>query len=247
MRSAFDVEFAQAASAAIPAQRAYGRMPCQRAQHGRVGEVALPAADRQFFGEVTEQGVGETEVAFGVFEIDRVDLVRHGRGADFAGLERLLEIAERDVAPDVAADRSGSCWRGARHRSTRRHHRAVRSAWCRVVVQTQGLTKRCENAAPVDFRIRDRMRVVVADRAVDFAGTSTAANCLRWRSRRATTLANSLPSVLGDAVWPCVRDSIGRFGIRVRQLAQRGDDLVEPRQQHTRRVHRAASAHRKDC
>jgi hypothetical protein len=30
--------------------------------------------------------------------------VRHGRRADFAGLDLLLEEAERDVAPDVAVE-----------------------------------------------------------------------------------------------------------------------------------------------
>ena len=70
------------------------------AQHRRVGEVALPARDRQFVGEVPQQRIGDAEVAFGILEIDRVDLVRHRRGADFAGYGALAQIAERDVAPD---------------------------------------------------------------------------------------------------------------------------------------------------
>src|SRR3546814_12639666 len=71
--------------------------------------VALPAADRQLGGDVFEQRVGDAEVALGVLEVDRLDLVRHGRAADIAGLDRLLEVAQRDIAPDVAAqvDRTG--------------------------------------------------------------------------------------------------------------------------------------------
>src|SRR3546814_4165447 len=39
--------------------------------------------------------------------------------------------------------------------------------------------------------------------------SDTAASCSPWRCRRATTLAISLPTVVGDAVWPWVRESIG--------------------------------------
>ena len=51
-----------------------------------------------FADKVAEHGVGEAEVAFGVFKVDRIDLVRHGRGTDFAGDRFLLEIAQRDIA-----------------------------------------------------------------------------------------------------------------------------------------------------
>ena len=49
------------------------------AQHGRVGKVALQAAYGQFRREVVEYGVGDAEVALGIFEVDGVDLVGHGR------------------------------------------------------------------------------------------------------------------------------------------------------------------------
>ena len=48
-----------------------------------------------------QEGVGHAEIAFGVLEVDRVHLVRHCGGAHFAGLQLLVEVAERDVAPDV--------------------------------------------------------------------------------------------------------------------------------------------------
>ena len=72
------------------------------AQHSGVGQVTLPAADRQLFRQVLEQRVGQAQVAFGVFKVNRVDFVRHGGGANFARLQALLEVTQRDVAPNVA-------------------------------------------------------------------------------------------------------------------------------------------------
>src|SRR3546814_8875474 len=54
---------AQAAQQGVEADQRVPERGAQRTQHGRVGEVALPAADRQLGGEVFEQGVGDAEVA----------------------------------------------------------------------------------------------------------------------------------------------------------------------------------------
>ena len=72
------------------------------AQNGRVGQIALPAADGQFFTQVAQQCVGQAQVAFGIFKVNRIDLVRHGGGADLTVFEALLEIANADIAPDIA-------------------------------------------------------------------------------------------------------------------------------------------------
>jgi hypothetical protein len=48
------------------------------------------------------------------------------------------------------------------------------------------------------------------------ASSCTAAMRSRARCRRASTLASSLPTVVGLAVWPCVRLSIGTAGVRMR-------------------------------
>jgi hypothetical protein len=37
----------------------------------QIGEIALPARDRQFVVHVSEERVGDAEIAFRVFEIDR--------------------------------------------------------------------------------------------------------------------------------------------------------------------------------
>ena len=50
-----------------------------------------------------EHGVSQPRLP-SEFSVDRIDLVRHGRRADFAGLDLLLEETERDVAPDVAVE-----------------------------------------------------------------------------------------------------------------------------------------------
>ena len=49
---------------------------------GRIREVALPAGNGQFARKVIQQRIGESEIAFRVFEVDRIDLVRHRRRAD---------------------------------------------------------------------------------------------------------------------------------------------------------------------
>src|SRR5690606_30725722 len=73
-----ELEFADAFEAGFVGDHAVGEADTEVAQHGGVGQIALPAGNRQFARQVLEQCVGDTQVAFGVFEVDRVDLVRHG-------------------------------------------------------------------------------------------------------------------------------------------------------------------------
>ena len=85
MRVRIDVELGEPLPQRSAAEHRVAERDAEVAQHGRVGEVALPARHRQLLGEVAQQRVGEAEVAFGVLEVDRVDLVRHRRRADLAG------------------------------------------------------------------------------------------------------------------------------------------------------------------
>jgi len=85
-------------------QQAVGGGHAQVAQQRAVGKVALQAGDRQPPGEQAQQRVGHFQVAFRVLELDRVDLVRHGRGADFPRHHPLHEEAIADVAPHVLAE-----------------------------------------------------------------------------------------------------------------------------------------------
>ena len=132
MRSGSASILARPRPSALQAMRVCAERDAAVAQHGRVGEIALPARQRQLVGEVPQQRVGDAEVAFGIFEVDRIHLVRHGGGADFAGDGALAQIAERDVAPQVAAQVDEHDVRAPpAHRSTRRSSRAARSAWSR--------------------------------------------------------------------------------------------------------------------
>ena len=48
--------------------------------------------------------ISQTQVAFGVFEVDWVYFVRHGGRADFTGDGFLLEVVQGDVAPHVTIE-----------------------------------------------------------------------------------------------------------------------------------------------
>jgi len=75
-----------------------------RTNRGAVGQIALPSRDRKLIGEMLEQRVGDAEIALAVFEIDWIHFMRHHRRAGLAGHDLLYEVANRDVAPHVAAE-----------------------------------------------------------------------------------------------------------------------------------------------
>ena len=117
---------------------------------------------------------------------------------------------------------------------------------CGSICVVYGLNSRPSSSRPCarsasqsTVGIRDEVRVVVADRAVDLARERRCRESRAIaRSRRATTLAISLPSVVGVAGWPCVRASIGRSGMRVRERAQVARSTVNRRQQRRRGARR---------
>ncbi|KAF1023298.1 MAG: hypothetical protein GAK37_03259 [Pseudomonas sp.] len=148
-----------------------GKTDAQVTQYGGVGEVALPAGDRQLAGQVLEQCVGDAQVAFGVFEVDRVDLVRHGRRTDFASDGALLEVAQGDVAPDIAieVDQDGV---EARNGVEQLGDVVVRLDLRGVRVEGQAQFVFDEGAGvffPVDLRVGRQVGVIVAHGAVDLA------------------------------------------------------------------------------
>ncbi len=163
-------ELAEAACQRIECDQGMPEGGAERPQHGRVGQVALPAADRQLFGEMAEHGIGEAEVAFGVLEVDRVDLVWHGRGTDLARAEALSEVAECDVAPDVATEVDGDGVAAALG-VAQLGDAVVRFDLGGVGVehQPEAGNETLGEAGPIDFRVGAEVRVVVADRAIDLA------------------------------------------------------------------------------
>ena len=49
-----------------------------------------------------EHGVGQTQIAFRIFKVNGVDLVRHGGRANLTRFQALLEIAQAHISPNVA-------------------------------------------------------------------------------------------------------------------------------------------------
>src|SRR5690554_2914128 len=118
-----------------------------------------------------EDGVGNTQVAFGVLEIDRVDLVRHGRGANFTGYGLLLEVAQGDIAPHVPVevDQNGI---ETGHRIEQLGDVVVGLDLGGVGVEGQPQAVFDEAAGvglPVNLGVGGQVGVVVAHRAVDLA------------------------------------------------------------------------------
>src|SRR5690554_2161643 len=165
-----DFQLAQAFQGGFVGNQAVGETNTQVAQYGRVGQVTLPAGNRQLGRQVAEDGVGDAQVAFGVFEVDGVHLVGHGRGANFAGHRLLLEVTQRDVAPDVPVqvDQDGvEAGNGIIQLGDVVVGLDLGSV--RVPVQAQALDEFFGVGGPVYIRIGRQVGVVVAHGAVDLA------------------------------------------------------------------------------
>mmetsp|Transcript_18532 Transcript_18532/g.52049 ORF Transcript_18532/g.52049 Transcript_18532/m.52049 type:complete len:287 (+) Transcript_18532:265-1125(+) len=74
----------------------------QVAQHCGVSEISLPSTDGQLVAHVVHGGVGHAQVALAVLKVDGVYFMGHCGGAHLASDCLLLEVAEGNVAPDVA-------------------------------------------------------------------------------------------------------------------------------------------------
>ena len=73
-------------------------------QHGRIGQVALQARNRQLRRQVVQYGIGYSEIPLRIFIIDGVHLVRHCRRPHFSRFDFLLEILHRNVLPEVPVE-----------------------------------------------------------------------------------------------------------------------------------------------
>ena len=114
--------------------------------------------------------VGQTEVALGILEINRIDLVRHGRGPDLSLLRPLLEVAQGNIAPyiTIKINKDGV---GAGHRVKQLSQTIVRLDLngVRVELKANRLDKAPGKFLPVKIRVSGQMCVVIAHRAVDLA------------------------------------------------------------------------------
>ena len=70
-------------------------------QHGRVGQVTLPAGNRQFACQMLQYRVGKAQIPFGVLEVDRVNFMRHGGRTNLTSNGFLFEVVKGDITPDV--------------------------------------------------------------------------------------------------------------------------------------------------
>ena len=110
-------------------------------------------------------------------------------------------------------------------------------------VRPERLDEALTERRPVDLRIGDDMRIEVADRAVDLAGDRHRREARALLGAGDTTkFAISLPSVVGVAGWPCVRDIIGYAALACARARRRSIERVESRQQHLVARFAAASA-----
>ena len=199
----------------------------------RVRQVALPARHRQLVGEMAQQRVGDPHIALRVLEVDRVHLVRHGRGADLALSQLLGEVAERDVAPGVAVEIEQHAV-GARVGVEQLGEPVVRLDLRRVGVEleAQALDEAPAEALPVEGRISHQVGVVVADRAVDFPEDCDAGNALARAAQAVREIGQLLAQSGGRRRLPVGARQHRQRGVPAGKLAQRGDDPVELRQHH---------------
>ena len=114
--------------------------------------------------------IGQTEVAFGILEVDRVHFMRHGGRADFAGNGLLFEMVERDIAPHVTIEinqdgvEAGDAVKQFGDIVVRFNLGGVR-----VPLDTQRGDELFAELVPVNFRVGGDVGVIVPHRAVDFA------------------------------------------------------------------------------
>ena len=130
----------------------------------------MPARDGQLVGQKAQQGIGQTQIAFAIFKINWIDLVRHGRGTGLAGHHSLLKIAQRHIAPGIASKidqhrvHAGQCVKIFSHPVM-----GFDLGGVGIPLQIQRLHKSLAKRLPVDIWIGHHMRVEIAHGAVDFA------------------------------------------------------------------------------
>ncbi len=211
-----------------------GQAGAQVAQHRGVGQVALPAGDRQLAGEVLEDGVGDAQVAFGVLEVDGVDLVRHGRGADLAGHGLLLEVAEGDVAPDVPVevDQDGV---EAGDGIEQLGDVVMRLDLGGVGIQSQAEVVFDEGTRigfPIDVRVGGQVSVVVAHGAVDLAQRADGGDLLDLALQAIDHVGQFLAQTGGGGGLTVGPRQHGHVGEAMGQHADLAGDLAHQWQQH---------------
>src|ERR1022692_942473 len=115
-----------------------------------------------------EECIGDSEIPFGVFEIDRIHLVRHDRGAGLALDRTLAKIPDRNVTPHIAAETEQNRIDARSRRADLRDKIvALDLGGQRIPDQAEALDEGARLLDPIDFGIREIVRIEIADRAVE--------------------------------------------------------------------------------
>src|SRR3954462_6132376 len=118
-----------------------------------------------------QQCVRQAQIAFRIFEINRIDLVRHGGRSDFIFLDSLLEIADRNITPDISIEieqngiESRDCIEQLRDAVVGFYLSGIR-----IEFKTKFLDETSAERFPVEVRKSCKMCVEIADRPVHFSG-----------------------------------------------------------------------------
>ena len=120
--------------------------------------------------EVMQQGVAQAKVRFGIFKVDRIDLMRHGRGAHLMTVGSLPEVPQGDVGPHITGkvNRDGV---EAQQDVKQLCHVVVRFDLCgqRIPGEPQTLDKVTRNLLPGRLGVRDGVGVVATHGAIALA------------------------------------------------------------------------------
>ncbi len=182
---------------------------------------------------MVEQGVGQPQVAFRVFEVNGVDLVRHGGGADFAGNGFLLEETEGNVAPHVTVEID--------QRRIKAHedmevfgHPVVRFDLNGVGVpcQSQRAHELLGQLVPVDVRVGGQVGVVVAHGTIDLAHDLYVAQLFGLACQTIGHIGEFLAHGSGGSRLPVGARQHGDVGHGLGHVRQRIHQCVHLRHQH---------------
>src|SRR5690606_21503303 len=111
----------------------------------------------------------QADIAFGILEINGIDLVRHSGRTHLTLLEPLLEVTKGYIAPDISVQVQQNRVR-ASNRIKKRRHPVVRFNLNGVLVlgQAEPLNDLCTERRPVHLGIGGNVGVVISRGAVHF-------------------------------------------------------------------------------
>jgi len=226
-------QLAQALEQGIVAQEGVTQAHPHVAQHGGVGQIPLPAGDRQLFRQVTQHRVGQAQIAFGIFEVDGIDLVGHGGRAHFPGLDLLFEEAQGNVTPHVPVqvDEDG-VGPGIGVKKLRHGVVGLDLDGVGIEFQPQTFHKALGEAFPVKARVGGQVGVVVAHRPVDLGGEGDPGNAAVSPAQAIGAIGHFLTQGGRRSRLAVGTGHHGHLGQQMGQLPQPFHHLAQGGQQH---------------